>query len=330
MARSYFPSRAKAVPCAASAAASGTAAPGWAARSTRLKNGMATGTMSLALCRFSTKAGGMSTQRKKKTPARLKAAGGGWQASGRKVLFQSEQELGAELEGTRALGARQLSEVAGGHRCLQTGELRVVEGVEGFRPELEPGALLNLERFEQRHVPVVASRADHGIPGRRPPLEGCRFRERRGAEPLEPGSRVGDRRDDVRPVGGVAAVAKVVGAAADAGGGSVFKHCDAGELPSAQRRLQCLGARVAEQRDPVDKARDRNLAPVKTGGTVVPTGIEGIGDIGEDFAVDNIESVRPGEGTVDRHVLPHRGPQIHLQGLVTGGRSEFRIGRAHV
>src|ERR1017187_2594154 len=119
--------------------------------------------MSLALCRFSTKAGGDVNAAQKETPARLKAAGGSWQASGRKVLFQSEQELGAELEGTRALGARQLSEVAGGHRCLQTGELRVVEGVEGFRPELEPGALLNLERFEQRHVPVVASRADHGI-----------------------------------------------------------------------------------------------------------------------------------------------------------------------
>ena len=41
---------------------------------------------------------------------------------------------------------------------------------------------------------------------------------------------------------GVAAVPEVVGAAADANGSPGLEQRDAGKLPSAQRRLQCLGA----------------------------------------------------------------------------------------
>src|SRR5450759_2054189 len=196
MARSYFPSRAKAVPCAASAAASGTAARVWAARSTRLRNCMATGTMSFALCRFSTTAGLMSNAAQKaKKPAHLQVAGDGWQASGRKVLLQSEQELRAELHDARGVGARYLSEARGVNRRVGIAELRVVEGVEGLQPEFEPGLLLNLEGLEQRHVPVVATGADHVIPGRGTPLERSWPGERRGAEPLETGPRITDWRD---------------------------------------------------------------------------------------------------------------------------------------
>ena len=36
-------------------------------------------------------------------------------------------------------------------------------------------SFIELERFEHRHVPVVASRADHGVPRRSAPLQGSRL-----------------------------------------------------------------------------------------------------------------------------------------------------------
>src|SRR5437773_2351356 len=103
--------------------------------------------MSLALCRFSIKARLMSNAAQKAVkPTRLPAVGGDWQASGRKVLRPSEQELRAELHDARGVGARYLPEARGVNRRVGIAELRVVEGVEGLRPEFEPDVLLNLER----------------------------------------------------------------------------------------------------------------------------------------------------------------------------------------
>jgi hypothetical protein len=98
--------------------------------------------MSLAPCRFSTKAGvDVNAGQKEK----------------RKVLLKSEQQIRAELEGTLFVSTRYLSKVAGGHAGTGISGLRVVEGVEGLRPELQPGVLAEFERFEHRDVPVVAS-----------------------------------------------------------------------------------------------------------------------------------------------------------------------------
>jgi len=51
-------------------------------------------------------------------------------------------------------------------------------------PELELGPLRELESLEQSHVPIVAPDGPTTSSWRRPPLERCRFSERRGAEPL--------------------------------------------------------------------------------------------------------------------------------------------------
>src|ERR1039457_6225741 len=118
MASSYLPSRAKAAPRVASAMASGTAVPVCSARSTRLKNPMATGTMSSAPCRFSAKTGGDVN-----AAPEIKCS----------VLLRSEQQLRAELEDTRFVGTRYLPEAAVRHTRVGIGELRVVEGVECFQ-----------------------------------------------------------------------------------------------------------------------------------------------------------------------------------------------------
>src|ERR1035438_63935 len=113
MARSYLPSRAKAVPRAASATASGTAAPVWAASSTRLRNCMATGIMSLALCRFSTTAGGdVNAAQKQNAHSPACRGGGDLRRVGAAFLFRSEQQLRAELEGARFVGTRSFSDGA--------------------------------------------------------------------------------------------------------------------------------------------------------------------------------------------------------------------------
>ena len=160
------------------------------------------------------------------------------------------------------------------------------------------------------------------------PLERSGLRERRGAEPLEPGPWIGDRRDYVRPVGGAAAVPEVVGAGADADGGSGLEEWRCRRAPiRPASALGSLVGRVPEERESVDKARDRDLPSVKTGRTVVPTGIEGVADVGEDLAIDNVEGVRPGVCTVERQVLPRRGPQADLQRIVVGVRPTFAWGR---
>src|SRR5579871_2739539 len=167
----------------------------------------------------------------------------------------------------------------------------MVEGVKGFRAELQLSALGEPEPLVHRDVPIVASGADDVVSGRGAPLEGSWRREGRRAKPLEPGPRIGDRRDDVRPVAGAAPEPEVIDAVAYGERVSRLERGDAGYLPSSDQCLLGASAGILEERDGVNDAGDQDLPSVKTGGTVVPAGVERIVDIGEEFAVDNVECV---------------------------------------
>src|SRR3569833_3228002 len=109
------------------------------------------------------------------------------------LLRLLEDELAAELQFTRIVGAGYLSEVAIGKARIDTVDLRVVEGVEGFNTKLKMRILLAGERnaLEQREIPVEEPGTDDGVFARGaialvcaalPGSQGSR--KRRGVEPL--------------------------------------------------------------------------------------------------------------------------------------------------
>lgn len=72
--------------------------------------------------------------------------------SGRSLYL--ELELAAELERARIVGGCYLTEVAIRKSRIDTVPLCVVEGVVGFRAELDVHALGNPEHLEETQIPV--------------------------------------------------------------------------------------------------------------------------------------------------------------------------------
>src|SRR2546426_4394040 len=70
-----------------------------------------------------------------------------------------KQILQRKLDDTRAHGrARDLSGSPATQRRIGKRELRVIERIEEFRPELHGLTLSNMRRFCDRHVPIVLAR----------------------------------------------------------------------------------------------------------------------------------------------------------------------------
>ena len=76
-----------------------------------------------------------------------------------------EKELSSKLPGARIKRRGQLPEVLVRERGVGVLELRVVEGVVGFKPELDSRALSRGERefLEQGQVPVEEARTHNGV-----------------------------------------------------------------------------------------------------------------------------------------------------------------------
>src|SRR3954447_5349790 len=157
MAGSYLRSCANAVPRAASAKASGVAAGNWHAIKSR-------GRIRKEALNMPEPFYQNVKQRVKPRPPPTAHAD-----TCATERIASKQELRAELEDARAEGAVQLSKVRSRHARAECIELRVVERIESFRTELEPRVFSELECLEHCHVPVVAPRADHGVPRRSAP-----------------------------------------------------------------------------------------------------------------------------------------------------------------
>src|SRR5580704_14322133 len=122
----------------------------------------------------------------------LSCAGLRFQADRLKVNPRSELEdtrIGdcVDLSGSGVIGVRRVArQDARVHPC----ELRVIPGVEGLRPELDPGTFFDVEILVQRQVPVVAARAFHDALRSIAPGERSWLSESVRTEPLAEGMRI--------------------------------------------------------------------------------------------------------------------------------------------
>src|SRR5689334_14207462 len=114
MASSYFPSRAKAVPRAASAMASGAAGSTWTASRTGPNNQKAARTMSLDSLPILYQ-GARQCQRRGETEAPARVPGLPVGERAQDLFNRSEEEFQAELQRPRVIGVADLSEVGVGH-----------------------------------------------------------------------------------------------------------------------------------------------------------------------------------------------------------------------
>src|ERR1043165_4742089 len=107
-------------------------------------------------------------------------------ASGMRSGLRLEVHLPTELNNSRGIGRRKLSETSGVLGIVfNVLELGMVEGVESFQPNLQPAALCEGKSLEQRKVPVVAARSTQSIVGQIAKGAGCGKRKHRGIEVLD-------------------------------------------------------------------------------------------------------------------------------------------------
>src|SRR5262249_29062948 len=77
----------------------------------------------------------------------------------------SENKLGSELDLAVVTGRRRnCPERSGAKRAVRIGKLRVIEGVEEFRPELEFCAFFDRKILDQRKVGIHEARSREIVP----------------------------------------------------------------------------------------------------------------------------------------------------------------------
>ncbi len=144
---------------------------------------------------------------KQKSPARSHV--GGERGALRGVL---EDGFRAELEDSGVTGSGDLAKVAGRESAADGGELRVIEDVETFRPELDLAAsfFAQEEALVEGEVPVVAAGSGQGVVAQVAPLPDGRSGKGRGVKPSVNRMRVRNRPVHVRPVSSGSAVRPAV------------------------------------------------------------------------------------------------------------------------
>ena len=214
-------------------------------------------------------------------------------------------------------GVIRVGRVTGQDARVNPGELGMVPGIEGLRPELEPKTFFDLEVFVQRQVPVVAARAFHDVLGRITPRERSRLGERAWTEPLLKGMRISDRPHLVSMVGGAAAEAEIVVGCIDAQRISGLHEHHTGECPSSRQGLG-KPVRILEEGHVVVKVDDRDVPPVEAGCPVLVTRVHWIVEIVKELGIDHIPGVREGIRSAHREVMPRSGLESGLQSIVVG------------
>src|SRR5207249_5047275 len=137
------------------------------------------------------------------------------------VTVWLEVILPTELDNSRRVRRRELTEATVTQTVIRVLELRVVEGVEGLQPQLQPARLSEGKGLKEREVPVVTARSAQGVVTKSAPIACSRIGKHGGLVVLD--GPVGvcrrhrrmhicDAAVHVRPV---AAANVVVGAAAD-------------------------------------------------------------------------------------------------------------------
>src|ERR1051325_9232424 len=106
-------------------------------------------------------------------------------ASGRRSGLGLEVHLSTELNNSRGIGRRKLSETTVLYASVNILELGMVEGVESLQPKLQPAALREAESLEERKVPVVAARSTQSVVAQVAKGSGCGKRKHRGVEVLD-------------------------------------------------------------------------------------------------------------------------------------------------
>src|SRR5579885_1425451 len=212
---------------------------------------------------------------KKLLASGLNASSGGLNSRPRELRL--EKNLPTELDNSRRVRRRELTEATVTQTVIGALELGMVEGVEGLQPQLQAGVLCEGESLEQRKVPVVTARSAQGVVAKSAPIACSRIRKHGSVVVLD--NPVGvcrrhhrmhilDAAVQVRPV---ATANVVVAAATDVDWQTGLDGDDAGDLPSAQGGLQETVRVVAQNRDAVDEVGGEIVGPVENAGPkVVP------------------------------------------------------------
>src|SRR5262249_18780008 len=123
----------------------------------------------------------------------------------RRIVRRSEIKLCAKLEDSGVKGAGNLAEIIGAKAVAYLVEFCMVPGVEALSTKFKATApgLVQDEAFEQRQIPVVASRSAQRIMRSVTPRTRGRKCKRCGIEPLAGGSRIGHAANLIWTIGGI-------------------------------------------------------------------------------------------------------------------------------
>src|SRR5438445_11647560 len=92
-------------------------------------------------------------------------------------LVRLEVNLPGELDNSRRVRRRELSETSVPDTVIGVLKLGMVESVEGLQSKLQPASLSEGKGFEEREVPVIAARSSQRVVAEIAPDAGYRSRK---------------------------------------------------------------------------------------------------------------------------------------------------------
>ena len=104
---------------------------------------------------------------------------GGTASSGQKVS-KLRSRVFTELNSSRRVCRRELTETSVAQTVIRVLELGVVERVEGLQPQLQPAVLTQGNGLEEREVPVVTTRSAQSVVAEIAPIAGAGLKRPQG------------------------------------------------------------------------------------------------------------------------------------------------------